>query len=375
MSSPGRPTTANLRGHRSERAPHPVTSRTDRSRLFFYVWTVVALAVAVTVVVLGWRARGGTADPTALPRGDRLTHTTVVINSAILVFREGLETILVLAAITASLLGANRIYRKPVAAGGGAAILAGIATWFGVVWLIGRFHGGEFDVQAATGLPSLIVLLLVMNWFFHRVYWTGWISSHNRRRRSLLAGDGEANLRRALFGLAILGFTSVYRECFEIVIFLQNLRELYGSSPVLEGVVIGALFTAAAGVLTFALHQRLPYRRLLVITGAMLLFVLIVSVGEEVNEMQLAGWIGTSTIHWLSIPGWMGTWFSLFNNWETFIGQAIALTIVLGSYAIAQYLRVWRPRRRGQQVAARAEQPPELPADVAVARPFAGAPI
>ncbi len=351
------------------------TRQTARSRVFFYVWTALVLAVAVAVVVLGWRARGGTTDPTALPRGDRLTHTTVVINSAILVFREGLETILVLAAITASFLGANRIYRKPVAIGGGTAILGGIATWFGVVWLIGRFHGGEFDVQAATGLPSLLVLLLVMNWFFHRVYWTGWISSHNKRRRTLLAGDGEANLRRMLLGLAILGFTSVYRECFEIVIFLQNLRELYGSSPVLEGVVIGALFTTAAGVLTFALHQRLPYRRLLVITGAMLLFVLIVSVGEEVNEMQLAGWIGTSTIHWLSIPGWMGTWFSLFNNWETFVGQAIALTLVLGSYVIAQYLRVWRPRRRGQQAAHRARQAPEQPADIAVAGPLAGAPI
>ena len=46
-----------------------------------------------------------------------------------------------------------------------------------------------------------------------------------------------------LLGLALLGFTSVYRECFEVVIFLQNLRELYGSSVVLEGVVIGCLFT------------------------------------------------------------------------------------------------------------------------------------
>jgi high-affinity iron transporter len=357
------------------RESRPATAGADHSRIFFYLWTAVALAVAVTAVVLGWHARGGTTDPTALPAGDRLTHTTVVINSAILVFREGLETILVLAAITASFLGANRVYRKPVAAGGGAAIFAGIATWFAVVWLIGRFHGGEFDVQAATGLPSLVVLLLVMNWFFHRVYWTGWISSHNRRRRSLVAGDGEANLRRALIGLAILGFTSVYRECFEIVIFLQNLRELYGSSPVLEGVAIGALFTAAAGVLTFGLHQRLPYRRLLVITGAMLLFVLIVSVGEEVNEMQLAGWIGTSTIHWLPIPGWMGTWFSLFNNWETFAGQAMALTVVLGSYVIAQYLRVWRPRRPRHHVALRAERPPERPADIAVGNPVAGAPI
>jgi high-affinity iron transporter len=168
-----------------------------------------------------------------------------------------------------------------------------------------------------------------------------------------------------LLGLALLGFTSVYRECFEVVIFLQNLRELYGADVVLEGVLIGGMFTAAAGVLTFGLHQRLPYRRLLIITGVMLLFVLLVSVGEEVNEMQLAGWIGTTEISWLHIPGWMGTWFSLFNNWETFIGQGIALAIVLGSYFGAQYLRVWRPRKRGLQAAQAAQQVPEQPAELA----------
>ena len=353
------------------------TATTSRKRpgerVALYVWTAVALAVAVVAVVLGWHARGGTTDPTALPPGHRLSHTTVVINSAILVFREGLETILVLAAVMASFRGANRVYRRPVAMGGSVAIAAGIGTWFFVVWLIGQFHGGEFDVQAATGLPSLVVLLIVMNWFFHKVYWTGWISSHHRRRRGLLASDPDANLRRMLLGLALLGFTSVYRECFEVVIFLQNLRELYGSSVVLEGVVLGALFTGAAGVLTFGLHQRLPYRRLLIITGVMLLSVLVVSVGEEVNEMQLAGWIGTSTIHGLNIPGWMGTWFSLFNNWETFIGQAIALTLVLGSYVAAQSLRVWRPRRLGQDAARRAEEAPGRPADIAVRDPLARA--
>ncbi len=242
-----------------------------------------------------------------------------------------------------------------------------------MIWFIGQFHGGEFDVQAATGLPALIVLLIVMNWFFHKVYWTGWISSHHKRRRSLLAADPETNQRRMLLGLALLGFTSVYREGFEIVIFLQNLRELYGSSVVLEGVAVGLLFTSAAGVLTFGLHQRLPYKRLLVITGVMLLFVLVVSVGEQVNEMQLAGWIGTSEITWLHIPGWMGTWFSLFNNWETFIGQAIALALVLGSYVAAQYLRVWRPRRRGQAVAKRAETPPTRPVDAPSGKPALGA--
>jgi high-affinity iron transporter len=343
--------------HQSEPRPGRPAKRAGE-RVSFYVWTAVLLAVAVTAVILGWHARGGTTDPTALPADHRLNTATVVIDSAILVFREGLETILVLAAVTASFLGANRIYRRPVAAGGGAALLAAVGTWFAVIWFIGQFHGGEFDVQAATGIPAIIVLLVVMNWFFHKMYWTGWISSHHKRRRGLLSPDSETNKRRLLLGFALLGFTSVYREGFEVVIFLQSLRELYGSSIVLEGVTIGLLFTVATGVLTFALHQRLPYRRLLVITGVLLLFVLLVSVGEEVNEMQLAGWIGTSEIQGLSIPGWMGTWFSLFNNWETFIGQFIALALVIGSYVAAQYVRVWRPRRRGEQVARRADAAP-----------------
>ena len=333
------------------------SGRSATESVSFYVWTALVLAAAVLIVVFGWHAHGGTTDPTAVARG-QLSGTTVVINSAILVFREGLECILVLAAITASLKGANHLYRRPIASGGALALAAGVATWFGVIWFIGRFHGGEYTIQAATGIPAIIILLLVMNWFFHKVYWTGWISSHNKRRRSLFGADAESSQRRMLMGLALLGFTSVYREAFEIVIFLQSLRERYGADVVLEGVVIGLLFTAAVGILTFALHARLPYKKLLIITGVMLLAVLLVQVGEEVNEMQLAGWIPTTTISWLQIPGWMGTWLSLFNNWETFIGQFLAFAIVVGSYVAAQYLRVWRPRRRGRPVAARAAEAP-----------------
>ena len=107
------------------------------------------------------------------------------------------------------------------------------------------------------------------------------------------------------------------------MIFLQNLRELYGSDVVLEGVLPGSLCTAATGVLTFALHQRLPYKKLLIITGVMLLFVLLVCVGEEVNEMQLAGWIGDGPISWMHLPGWIGTWFSVFPDWPTFLGHRV----------------------------------------------------
>jgi high-affinity iron transporter len=297
------------------------------------LWVAVVLAVAVVGVVLGWHASGGPPDPSAA--GVLMSRTTAVIDSAVLVFREGLETILVLAAVTASFLGGNRVYRRPVAVGGVLALLASVATWFVAVWFIGLFGDGGLDVQAATGIPAIVVLLVVMNWFFHKVYWTGWIAHHHGRRRTLLATKDELGARRLLLGLGLLGFTSVYREGFEVVVFLQNLRETAGTSVVLEGVVLGLLFTAAVGVFTFALHERLPYRRLLIITGVMLAGVLLVMVGEEVNEMQLAGWIGTTSIDWLHIPGWVGTWFAIFPTVQTFAAQGLALVAVLGSYAVA----------------------------------------
>ncbi|MGA2165385.1 MAG: FTR1 family protein [Solirubrobacteraceae bacterium] len=342
----------------------PAEKQAPRRRLAgtqasMYIWTAVVLAVCVTAVILGWHARGGTPNPAEGSSSSHMSNTSAVLDSGVLVFREGLETILVLAAITASFLGSNRAYRKPVAVGGGLALLAAVGTWFVAVWFIGMFGGSGLTVQAATGIPAIIVLLVVMNWFFHKLYWTGWISHHHKRRRGLLGGAGGTGAARtALLGFGLLGFTSVYREGFEVVIFLQALRERFGSSIVLEGVVLGLLFTAATGVLTFGLHQRLPYKKLLIITGGMLLVVLLVMVGEEVNEMQLAGWIGTTPIPGVSLPGWMGTWFSIFPNVETILAQLAAVGVVVGSYFAAQYLRVWRPRRRGEQVARRAETPP-----------------
>ena len=322
-------------------------------RLSFYVWVAVVLAVASVAVILGWHSSGGTVDPSLASNARHMSRTTAVINSAILVFREGLETILVLAAITASFRGANSVYKRPVAIGGGIGLLATIGTWFVAIGIIDLLGGSGLGLQAATGIPAIIVLLVVMNWFFHKVYWTGWISHHHKRRKGLLS-DSETSMRATLLGFGLLGFTSIYREGFEIVIFLQNLRVTFGSSVVLEGVTLGALFTAAVGVLTFSLHQKLPYKRLLIITGAMLLVVLFVMVGEEVNEMQLAGWIGTTSIgHW---PGWLGQWFSLFPNVQTIAAQLGAVALVLGSYMLAEYLRVWRPRRRGLKAASFASE-------------------
>ena len=310
-------------------------------------WAVVA---AAAIAALSWKAitaPNGVPDPTE--PGAQLGHGAVVVDTSLLVFREGLEAVLVLAAFTASFVGANRALRRPVAGGAGLALAASVATWFAAIWVIGALGGPGLDVQAATGLLAVAVLLVVMNWFFHKVYWTGWIAAHNRRRRRLQGMPGAQ--RRLLLGLALLGFTAVYREGFEIVLFLQNLRLEYGSWTVLEGVAVGLVLTAAVGAITFMFQQRLPYRRMLVATGVLLGFVLLVMVGESVQELQLAGWLPTHELG-VSFPGFMGLWFAAFPTVEGLVAQVLAALLVVGSYVVAEEIRVRRPRRRAELAAA-----------------------
>jgi high-affinity iron transporter len=319
---------------------------------------------ATLVALIAWSAiaaHGGTPDPTGT---SHLSHGAVVLDSGLLVFREGLETILVLAAVTASMVGASHVYRKPVALGAGAGFAASVGTWFLAAWVLGQLGGSGLAVQAATGLLAVIVLLVVMNWFFHKIYWTGWISARNRQRRRVLDRAGIDSRRATLIGLILLGITSVYREGFEVVLFLQNLRLTYGASDVLEGVALGLALTALVGGLTFLAQRKLHYKRMLVLTGVLLGVVLIVMVGESIQEMQLAGWLPETTLP-LAIPGWVGLWFAVFPTVEGLVAQVLAAGLVLGSYFGAEYLRVRRPRKRGEAAAVRAERAP-------VSQPFPG---
>src|SRR5207247_2145921 len=80
--------------------------------------------------------------------------------------------------------------------------------------------------------------------------------------------------------------------------------------------------------------QKLPYRKMLITTGVLIGVVLMVMVGEQAQEMQLAHWISTTPIASLvpMIPRRMGMWFAGFTTYETRIEQMIAAVIVIGSY-------------------------------------------
>lgn len=296
--------------------------------------------VLLVMAVMVWQGISADGNPNPFAHIDG--SFAQVLDIGVLVFREGLECILVLTAITASLARSDEAYHRPVAAGVGIAILATLLTWFiaiGIVNDLTRSFSALY-VQAATGLLAIFVLLVVMNWFFHKVYWTGWISLHNKRKHELIKGAAEqtASRRRVLFGMAMLGFTSFYREGVEVVLFLQGYRLKLGGKAVLFGMLVGLTLTAVIAVLTFLAHRKLPYKKMLVLTGILLGVVLLVMVGEQAQEMQLAHWLPITDIPWLAqiLPSWMGLWFSVYPTVQTLAAQAVAAVLVIGSYFAAQ---------------------------------------
>jgi high-affinity iron transporter len=268
-------------------------------------------------------------------------------------------------------MGSNQPYRRPISIGAGFGFIATLITWFIAITIVNALTQSvsALAIQAWTGLLAIVVLLIVMNWFFHKIYWTGWISFQNRKKRNLLQSskDPEASKRNLLLGLGMLGFTSFYREGFEVVLFLQSYRLQMGGLIVFYGALLGVIFASVVAILTFVGHQHLPYKKMLILTGILLAAVLFVMVGEQIKEMQLAGWIGTTNISWLQwIPGWAGLWFSIFPNVQTIVAQIVTVVLVLGSYGLARYQAVALPKKSGKASFKLREAPPTATDRIAV---------
>ena len=200
-------------------------------------------------------------------------------------------------------------------------------------------------LEAVVGVVAIGVLLLVMNWFFHRVYWTEWIKGHRDRGKALTGaalatGAGAATVA----GLYTLGFTSVFREGFETVLFLQALQLSSGTGVVLAGVSLGLAITAVVGAITFTLERKLPYKKMLIVTGVLIALVLVVLVGNTARTMQGVGWLPIHPID-VELPLWMGTWLGIYPTVETLAAQLLAFCFVIGSYFAAEWMRKRELRR------------------------------
>lgn len=133
------------------------------------------------------------------------------------------------------------------------------------------------------------------------------------------------------------------------MLFLQALTLEAGPWTVLQGVAVG--FAAVVGVffLVIALARKLPHRKMLVATGLMIPWVLVVLVGQTVQTLQKVGSVPVTPIEALELPYWAGLWLGVNPTWEGLVAQAAALAFVLGSYVAAEAIR---NRRRARILAA-----------------------
>ena len=202
-------------------------------------------------------------------------------------------------------------------------------------------------LEAVVSLIAIVVLLLITNWFFHDVYWTGWMAGFHRRKRTIIGGAAGQSA-----GLVILGFTSIYREGFETILFLQALVLASGPAPVLTGVAGGLALTLLVGLLVFGVQARLPHKKMLIFTGVLIGGVLLQMTGNTIHVLQIVGWLPIHPLSWLAswLPFWTGPWLGLYATWEGLGLQAAAAAFVIGSYYLAEHMH--KRARHGSPVPA-----------------------
>jgi high-affinity iron transporter len=285
-----------------------------------------------------FRASRAALDAHLAEAKDMLAHESAPLavgaNAGVIVFREGLEAVVILASLLSSLKGIHAGLRRPLWLGTLGALLATVLTWLLARGLLNAFARYGETLEAVVSLVAIGLLLLITNWFFHKLYWTDWLASFHAKKKRLVGGAAGLSL-----GLAVLGFTSVYREGFETVLFLQALVLEAGNGVVLTGTGVGFALVVLAGLLTFRMQAALPHKKMLVYTGILIGGVLLTMAGKTAHVLQVVGWLPIHALPGLPLPYWAGTWFGLYPTLEGLSLQAAAAAFVLGSYFLAERVK------------------------------------
>ena len=202
------------------------------------------------------------------------------------------------------------------------------------------------------------MLLLILNWFYHRVYWQENLQGLHQKKRRVLAGAGLSLAAAQVVGLVLLGFSSVYREGFETVLFLQAMTLEAGAVTVLEGVALGLAGVVAVFVLVdraraqASAQEDARSRRGSSSPGCSSSWS-----GRPCRRCRRSAGSRVTPIEGLELPYWAGLWLGVFPTWQGLLAQAAAAVFVLGSYFAAEALRKRRREARFAPASAAGESP------------------
>ncbi|MFQ5680073.1 MAG: FTR1 family protein, partial [Gemmatimonadota bacterium] len=281
-------------------------------------------------------------------------------NAFAIIFREGLEAVLLIGAILAYLARVSEAarHRRQVYAGIGVGVGASLGTWLVARLFIPVGGASRELIEGFTGLLAVVVLLYVSNWLFQKTYVQDW-------KAYLTERVGRAVTTGSALAMATLAFAAVYREGFETVLFYQALLFDAGAAALLTGFLPGLLLIGAVGVGIVRVGLRLPLRRAFGVTNAILIYLAFVFVGKGVYNLQEAGLFAPTPVSWVPDHELTRQVLGVHPVGEALLAQAALLLLVGLSYLYY--------RRRAALTRA-APGPVPVPAPVVPIRSAAGVP-
>ena len=265
-----------------------------------------------------------------LGKGKQVTALISFSNSFAIIVREGLESILIIAAIIA-FLGATgaRSSIKYIHYGWIAALVAGFLTWL-VARTIINISGAQREViEGVTALIAAAVLFYVSYWLITKIEVQKW--------KSYIQGKVEkAITKKSVIALASVSFFAVYREAFETVLFYQALwfQAENTQSAVIWGFVAGVAVLAVLFFVIFKLALRIPIKYFFTVTSIFLYFLSFILVGKGIRELQEAGIVGITPLEYLPQVEALGIYPTL----ETALPQGILLLAFIFAFMWLSYV-------------------------------------
>lgn len=237
------------------------------------------------------------------------------LNSFAIIVREGLEAILIIAAIIAFLNATgSRKSIKYIHYGWIAALGAGVLTWFLARTVISISGAQREIIEGITALTAAAVLFYVSYWLITKIEVKKW--------KEYIHGKVEnAVSRNSVIALASVSFFAVYREAFETVLFYQALwyQAENSHSAVIWGIVAGAGVLVVLFYVIFKMALRVPIKYFFTFTSIFLYFLAFILLGKGIKELQEAGVINTTPVEFLPYIDAIG----FYPTMETAVPQAI----------------------------------------------------
>ncbi len=217
------------------------------------------------------------------------------LNSFAIIVREGLEAILIIAAIIAFLNATgSRKSVKYIHYGWISALVAGILTWFLASTVISISGAQREIIEGITALIAAAVLFYVSYWLITKIEVRKW--------KEYIQGKVEnAVSRNSVIALASVSFFAVYREAFETVLFYQALwfQAENSRSAVIWGIIAGGAVLVVLFFVIFKLALRIPIKYFFTFTSVFLYFLAFILLGKGIKELQEAGVVNATPLEFL----------------------------------------------------------------------------